>query len=300
MHISALSAAGGRGYRFRMDADQDDLDPGRGEGRLAVAWGGRRLSLPYRRRTGTGPALLFVHGLGGSKENFSAAFDSPALRDCALLTFDLPGSGAAEFPVDAGLDVSALADLTQAVAEALLPTPYFLAGASMGGLITLLQLRHHGRGRVRGLVNLEGNLCPEDCMFSRRVVPHARETFVQEVFPGMIAELRRSPYAGDRIIAEDLTTKIDARAYHAYSFQTVAESDSGRLLAELLALDLPRLFLHGDANRGLSYLPRLRAGGVRVQEIPASAHFFFHDNPGATFEAIGAFVHEQAHEQAPT
>jgi pimeloyl-ACP methyl ester carboxylesterase len=261
-----------------------------------VAWKGRRLSLPYLRRVGSsaGPALLFVHGLGGSKENFSAAFDSGALKDCTLLTFDLPGSGLAEFPIDAGLDVSALSDLTQAVADALLAVPYFLVGASMGGLVTLLQIRRHGRGRVRGLINLEGNLCPEDCIFSRRVVRHSRDVFVKDVFPQMIAELRCSPHAGDRIIAADLSAKIDANGYHAYSFETVAESDSGKLLDEFLALDLPRLFLHGDANRGLSYLPRLRRGGVRVQEIPSSAHFFFHDNPSATFEAIGAFVHGEA------
>jgi hypothetical protein len=48
------------------------------------------------------------------------------------------------------------------VADALLPGPYFLAGASMGGLISLLQLRRHGVGRIQGLINLEGlsdNLC---------------------------------------------------------------------------------------------------------------------------------------------
>ena len=281
-------------YRLGMNIGENHADTERQSGRLEVDWKGRRLSLPYLRRVGgPGPALLFVHGLGGSKENFSAAFDCPALGDCTLLTFDLPGSGLAEFPVDAGLDVSALSDLTRAVADALLAVPYFIAGASMGGLITLLQIRRHGCGRVRGLISLEGNLCPEDCMFSRRVVPHARDVFVKAVFPQMIAELRCSPHAGDRTIADDLTAKIDARAYHAYSFETVTESDSGRLIEEFLALDLPRLFLHGEANRGLSYLPRLRRGGVHVEEIPSSAHFLFHDNPNATFEAIGAFVHRE-------
>jgi hypothetical protein len=28
-----------------------------------------------------------------------------------------------------------------------------------------------------------------------------------------------------------------------------------------------------------------------VVEIPSAAHFFFYDNPVATFEEIGAFVH---------
>lgn len=121
-----------------------------------------------------GPAILFVHGLGGAKENFYAAFQSPALADCTLVTFDEPVTGLAAFDPDAGLDVSALADMAQSVADQLLPGPYFLAGASMGGLITLLQLRRHGIGRIKGYINLEGNLSPEDCMFSRRVVSGCR------------------------------------------------------------------------------------------------------------------------------
>ena len=69
------------------------------------------------------------------------------------------------------------------------------------------------------------------------------------------------------------------------------ESDSRRLLEEFIGLPIPRLFLYGEANKGLSYLPRLRASGVRVQEIPSSAHFLFYDNPVETFRAVGEFVH---------
>lgn len=259
--------------------------------RLAVEWHGRHFSLPYLYREGTGgPAILFVHGLGGAKENFYAAFQSPALADCTLATFDEPGTGLAAFDPDAGLDVSALADMAQGVADQLLPGPYFLAGASMGGLITLLQMRRHGIGRIQGYVNLEGNLAPEDCMFSRRVVAHDLGSFEPE-FRRMMGELQASGYAGDQIIAHNMALNVDIRGYHAYSFETVAESDSGRLLEEFIGLPIPRLFLYGDANKGLSYLPKLRASEVRVQEIPSSAHFLFYDNPVETFRAIGEFVH---------
>jgi len=56
-------------------------------------------------------------------------------------------------------------------------------------------------------------------------------------------------------------------------------------------LPIPRLFLYGEANRAPSYLPRLRASDVRVQEVPSSAHFLFYENPVETFQAIGEFVH---------
>ena len=259
--------------------------------RLTVEWGGRNFSLPYFCRDGTGgPSILFVHGLGGAKENFYAAFQSPALADCTLISFDQPGTGLAAFDPNAGLDVTALADIAQDVADQLLPGPYFLAGASMGGLITLLQMRRHGIGRIQGYINLEGNLSPEDCMFSRRVVSYDLDSFEPE-FRRVMRELRASSSAGDQIIAHNMALNVDIRGYHAYSFETVAESDSGRLLEEFMGLPLPRLFLYGEANKGLSYLPKLRASEVRVQEIASSAHFLFYDNPVETFQAVGEFVH---------
>jgi hypothetical protein len=167
----------------------------------------------------------------------------------------------------------------------------------MGGLITLLQIRHHGLARIQGLINLEGNLMPEDCMFSRRVVAHPLETFGAQ-FEKMMGELRSSKWAGDQIIAQNMAMNLDVRAYHAYSFQTVAESDSGRLIEEFLRLPLPRLFLYGEANKTLTYLPRLRDSAVEVREISSSAHFLFYDNPVETFRVIGKFVHKDNARQA--
>jgi pimeloyl-ACP methyl ester carboxylesterase len=258
---------------------------------LRVKWRGHDLCLPYFYREGAGgPSILFVHGLGGSKENFYWAFHSPALADCTLVTFDLPGTGLAEFDPTLGLDVSALSEIAEAVAVALLPGPHWLAGASMGGLIAMLQFRRSGVGRVQGFVNLEGNLCPEDCMFSRRVISHTLESF-SSFYEQMKEELRSSYSVGDKIIAQNMALNLDVRAYYAYSFETVEKSDSGLLLREFLTLQLPRLFLYGDRNKTLSYLPQLASGGIRVREIPSAGHFLFYDNPIAVFRAIGDFVH---------
>ena len=242
---------------------------------------GRTYNLPYLLRPGPGPTVLFVHGLGGPKENFLWATQSPALARCELLMFDQPGTGQARLSPDDNLDVSALADITQAFTDQLIPRPYVLAGASMGGLITLLQMRRHGAARIQGYVNIEGNLAPEDCMFSRRATLHTRDEFTGRVFAEVIQEMRQARYAGDRIIAHNLALNVDARTYHAFSFETVKESDSGRLLDEFLELPMPKLFLYGEANRQLSYLDRLRASEVRVVEVPDSGHFEFVAPPAA-------------------
>jgi pimeloyl-ACP methyl ester carboxylesterase len=211
----------------------------------------------------TGPALLFIHGLGGAKESFYAAFQTAALAHCDLLAFDFPGSGLAEFDAAKCADVRTLAELTHLVWNKLLPRPAFLVAASMGGLIALLLIRRYGTAGVQGLSEIQ-------------------------------SELRTSGYPGDHMIAHNMALNTDVRAYYSYSFETVRGSDSGRLLDEFLTMPVPRLFLHGDANKTLSYIPRLRGSAVEVCEVPASAHFLFCDNPVVTYQEIGKFVTKSA------
>jgi pimeloyl-ACP methyl ester carboxylesterase len=247
--------------------------------------------LPYCLRKGTtGPALIFIHGLGGAKENFYAAFQSAALAHCHLLAMDFPGTGLAEFDQTSCPDVSTLADLTRLVWEKVLPGPAFVVGASMGGLTALLLFRRYGHANLQGFINIEGNLTSEDCMFSRKAASVGLDELASTLYPRMATALLASKHPGDHMAAHNMALNTDIRAYHTYSFETVAESDSSRLLQEFLNLPVPRLFLYGEANKSLSYLPLLRASSVEVCEIPASAHFLFYDNPIMTYEAIGKFV----------
>lgn len=217
------------------------------------------------------------------------------LSDCDLLSFDFPGTGLAEFEEESCTNVSTLAEITHLVWDALLPRPAFVVAASMGGLVALLLIRRYGSANVRGLINIEGNLAPEDCMFSRRVASHTFHELSDTVFREIQSELRTSRYPGDHIIAHNMALNTDVRAYYQYSFETVNESDSGGLLDEFINLPVPRMFIYGEANRTLSYLPQLRASDVEVCEIPKSAHFLFYDNPVVTFQEIARFVKNNNH-----
>ena len=251
-----------------------------------MAWPTLFAAIFFPRRRPAAHQLSLIHGLGGAKENFFAVFQSPALADCTLATFDQPGTGLAEFDPDASLNVSALADMAQGMADQLLPGPYFLAGASMGGLITLMQMRRHGTGRIKGYINFEGNLLAEDCIFSRRVVSHDLDLFEPE-FRRMMGELRASRHVGDQTIAHNLVLNVDIRGYHAYSFETVAESDSGRLLEEFIGWTTRASYSTAMPIRALI----LKLGRVDVVIRDFAPHFLFYDNPVETFRAVGEFVH---------
>jgi len=57
-----------------------------------------------------------------------------------------------------------------------------------------------------------------------------------------------------------------------------------------LALPCPRMFMYGEANYALSYLPELAAGDVELAEIPRSGHWPMYANPVAMWDRIAAFI----------
>jgi pimeloyl-ACP methyl ester carboxylesterase len=242
--------------------------------------------LTYFDRRGTGPTVLFVHGLGNAAANFEELASEPALAQHRLVAMDLPGCGDSPYPSAAGLQIDDLVDLVDAFATELRLPKCLLVGASMGGLIGLLYAERRPE-RVAGFVNVEGNLAPEDCMFSRLVIPHDFQHFAEVVLPEIKASLRGRAGRGFAKHLEVLEI-AQPQAYYDYSFQTVAYSDHGRLLDRFLALPVARSFVYGSANRSLSYLPRLRESDCTVIEIPNADHFVFYDAPADFAVALAA------------
>jgi pimeloyl-ACP methyl ester carboxylesterase len=236
-------------------------------------------------RDGAHPTIVFVHGLGNGAENFAAMYEEPALVDHRLIAMDLPGCGESPYPADRALSIDDLVDLLEAFVEERVPDPFVLVGASMGGLIALLYAERRPE-RVAVFVNAEGNLAPEDCMFSRRVVANAFPEFVAHEFPKINADLEANGGRG-HLMHKAVLARASPRAYYDFSFQTVEYSDHGALLDRFLALPIARLyFIYGSLNAGLSYLPRLRESRCVLTEIAGAGHFMFYDDPRAFAECI--------------
>ena len=256
-------------------------------GRIGWPSGSRRsidLSLPYGRqsiayfdRPGPEVPILFVHGLGNAAANFEEMLDQPALERHRLVGLDLPGCGQSPYPSDGALDIDALVSIVEGFQEAVDLGRHLIVGASMGGLVALLCAEHHP-DRLVGFLNAEGNLAPEDCMFSRLVVPHTFEEFNREVFPRIKRELQAQDGRGPAKHLEVLAF-ANPRAYYDFSFQTVTYSDEGGLLDRFVALPTRCHFVYGSMNRHLSYLSRLRRSACVVTEIEGAGHFLFYDAP---------------------
>jgi pimeloyl-ACP methyl ester carboxylesterase len=255
---------------------------------MTAIMAGRSYTLSYFDRPGSGPTILYIHGLGSSKADFMEMTSVPELQSFRLVCADNPGCGDSSYDENQPLNIDGVVEVIENFVAQLGLNRFLLVGGSMGGLVGLLYAERNPN-KIAGFVNVEGNLAAEDCMFSRLVVPHTFAHFEGVVFPQIKKAL--SGKAG-RGISQHLRVleKANPRAYYDYAFPTVEYSDRGDLLDRFLSLPVPRCFVYGSENRHLSYLQRLRESECSVIEIPNAGHFLFYDEPNRYAAALASFA----------
>ncbi len=91
---------------------------------------------------GTGPRLLFIHGIGADLKNPISIFNSPLPQHFTVLAFDPRGLGESDSPIES-CSIADMADDAAGLAAALGWDKYHVFGASMGGMVGQeLALRH--------------------------------------------------------------------------------------------------------------------------------------------------------------
>jgi pimeloyl-ACP methyl ester carboxylesterase len=255
---------------------------------MTVSTAGRPYLLRYFDRPGQGPAILYIHGLGCAKDDFLEMASAPELESFRLISADHPGCGDSPYDDDHPLNIDGIVNLIENFVDKLELGLFLLVGGSLGGLVGLL-FAERNLNKVAGFVNVEGNLAPEDCMFSRNVIPHSYQHFAKVIFPQIKQAIsaRRGRGFAQHL---DVLAKANPRAYYDYAFQTVEYSDHGNLMQRFLALPIPKCFLYGSQNRHLSYLARLRESDCAVIEIPNANHFLFYDAPNHYAATLASFA----------
>jgi pimeloyl-ACP methyl ester carboxylesterase len=236
------------------------------------------------RRTGAGPELVWIHGLGES----STSFDPVVARmsQCAHVLVDLPGYGRSPWPDEpAGLDATA----DQLAAWLRERSPAVVLGHSMGGVLATLLAE---RDVARAIVDIDGNISYGDCTFSLESAKYSAAEFAAHGF----AELRATVYA-------DGVTQPPLRGYHAamcfasphvfhrQAADLVALSSSDTLAPRLAAVRVPALYIAGVPG-GICAASRaqLDRHGVRWIGIEPAGHWVYLDQLDAFVAALDAFV----------
>ena len=105
-----------------------------------------------------GPAIVFIHGLLGSRLNWEQQIASPDLQRYRLITYDLRGHGLSGKPEDAEAyrDGRRYADDLAAVIKATGAHQPVLVGWSLGGVVMSNYLAAYGDGDIGALVYVDG------------------------------------------------------------------------------------------------------------------------------------------------
>lgn len=246
---------------------------------------GVNLKIAAVHRGGTEEPIVFLHGFGTSKEDYTDIAQRHDFSGRAFLAYDAPGCGATECADLGAADVPFLVDTAQAVLDRSGIGRYHLVGHAMGGLTALL-LAHRQPGRVLSFVNVKGILAPEDCLVSRQVLSRQDSG---DFFSQFVEHTRRAPEYASGLYAAGLPHKVRRAAVDGILRSIVALADHGELLAKFLSLPCPKMYLYGEECASLSYLPELDATGVELAEIPHSGHFPMYSNPVAMWKRIAGF-----------
>jgi 3-oxoadipate enol-lactonase len=244
---------------------------------------------------GAGPAVLLLHGIGGSSESF--AEQQGRLDGFTTIAWDAPGYGASADPADAHA-VGEPADWYAGAAVDLLHClgheRAHVVGVSWGGVIaTRMALRHPETLLSLTLADSSrGSGRTEDgqAAMLRRINDLAASgpaRFAAQRGPNLLA-----PDAPDALAERVVTVMARVRlpGYRSAAEMMAATDHS----ADLRKVSVPTLVLVGEHDRvtGVPESEALAAGipGARFTVLPGGGHAVNQENPAAFNAILGRFL----------
>ncbi|HPG40619.1 MAG TPA: alpha/beta hydrolase [bacterium] len=250
----------------------------------------KETGLAYRlRRTNRQEALVFIHGFGSNQEHFRFAFSAPPLLEFTLLAVDLAGFGASPVPPGFSFTMHDQALLVLKLLDTLQIINFHLCGHSMGGLV-VMNMAELAPGRTLSLINLEGNLTPEDCFLSGKVAAMSFTEFTthgrKELERGFRLAGMKDPAMRD--YAETFAA-TNSKALYKSALHTV--QDSALPLVDKLGRINNSCYIYGDKNRTLFPAEKLlHDNGVPVFYIENAGHAMALENPRQLYNTIRQFI----------
>jgi 3-oxoadipate enol-lactonase len=253
------------------------------------------IELDYER-SGTGPALLMIMGMGGTSLSWGEPFLEDLRQDFELIVYDHRGVGASS-RLDGPTTICELSEDAAGLLTALEIDSAHVLGISMGGMVAQeLTLAHPARIRT---LTLGCTYCggpgsmPTDYEVLRPVMDARasgdreralRASWEINVSPDFSAD----PDAWARFVAIAMRRSVAVPVIFEQARAIAAHDTSGRLGE----IDTPTLVIHGTADQMLAV-----ANGHMVAElIPASqleifdgvGHLFFVERPERSAELLRA------------
>ena len=249
---------------------------------------GTELTISAFRRESEKAPILFLHGFGSTKEDYADIEHHPAFDQHGVLAYDAPGCGQSACGNASSVDIPFLVKTALAMLEAEHIERFHLVGHSMGGLTALMLASAHPE-RVLSFCNIEGNIAPEDCFLSRQIHDYPADD-PHAFMSAFIDRASKAPAWSSPLYARGLPHNVRPEVVRGIFTSMVDLSDNAGLMARFLDLPCPKMFMYGDQNATLSYLPYIAAQGVELAEIPECGHFPMYANPPEMWRRIAQFI----------
>jgi len=235
---------------------------------------------------GRGPAIVLVHGLGGSIQDWLPTVRLLARRHRVELV-ELPGHGESPMPEPFGL-ARAAAALDRVLADE--NEPVVLVGHSLGGMVATAEALARPE-RVRALVLVETALKPQFEGEDRQAMMQALETDFDGLLRSAYESFGRDSVQGHRRYLEA------ARQDPAVMKRWIRLALTDDLSPRVVNLQVPVLAVLSDRSwpRGEPWAETARALGyqripdLRPMRMEDCGHFVMLDRPAELAQAIDSF-----------
>jgi pimeloyl-ACP methyl ester carboxylesterase len=241
-----------------------------------------------------GPPLLFIHGLGESGLCFEHLLSAPQLKGHRLLIPDLPGYGRSPWPEGLPLGLVDQADHLAGWLRGRQAVPAVIIGHSMGGVVALLLAERHP-DVVSGVIDIDGNKSPGDCVFSSQAGQYDLDTFAAAGFDQMRARIHDKGYEDTAQRGYYVSLRLaDPRTYHRNSLELVEMSGRRDMAQRLAALAVPAVYIAGVPDGASVETHELLAQAqVPVVAIEPSGHWPFIDQTAHFLVALTEILAEE-------
>ena len=195
---------------------------------------------------GEGPAVLLVHGLGGTSNFYQVQADALAER---FRVIRVDSAGAGRSPVADGISIESHADDLAAVLDALDVDSAAVVGHSMGTLVVrALAARHPGKASALALLGAVREPPEAGRQAQRDRAAVLREKGTAAVAPGVVAnalsETTRQRRPEVAAFVRELVMRQDPEGYARNCEALGAATDPGPI-----ATSLPLLLITGDDDK---------------------------------------------------
>jgi pimeloyl-ACP methyl ester carboxylesterase len=246
------------------------------------------------------PVLLFIHGLGESGLCFKEAFESGPMKEFGIVVPDMMGYGRSSRAHNGDYGMDSQIRRLWRLADLLELESFYVVGHSLGGDIGTFMASSDTRRRIKGLVNIEGDLTPHDIFFSNKVVTAAesgnfsewfekefKEEIVLKSWGGQWASCRR--YYASLHLARPEAFLANAKEMYEKNQPLPGrlECVTGRTYA---SLKIPKVFCWGSESLARGTLEFLESASLKHRKFEPAFHWPMIDQADQFYPFLADFV----------